>query len=490
MKSFGKIIAILLIICLILPLCSCSGGSNERIYVSLGSMPRTLDPQSASSDSELLIARNIYEGLTRRDNNGNIVLAACESYDFSNLTYTFTLKDGIKWSDGEPITADDFVFGIKRALLPETEAPFAGLLYAIKGAAAVSGGNAAADTLGISAPDSKTVKIELEYDDKNFLETLSMPVSMPCREDFFYNSIGRYGLQKDNVLCSGSYKLARWNKEGNGIRLYVNEQYKGDFKPKNGGVFIAKDKEKTEAEKLTSGEADIALLPSKYLADIENKDIKQVSVENICWVLSLGGELSEGIKKAFCMCYSYDTYSADLPYGFTVAQSFIPGVFSDGETGSQGKYGIPYDPDAARSVLAVEIQGLKNKKFPQTTLVYYESEQLRPAITAIVGDWQNKLVTFVNIKATDKSLEGELKSHTQSLCAFPVKADSSLADYLSKFGITYEGDPAGVNSRIAARNNLIPIAFENTTFGYLKNISEVYISAVGGYIDFSYVVKK
>lgn len=484
MSAFKRVVSMTLLFCILLPLISCSSG-NKRIYISLESMPQTLDPQAAGSDSELLVARNIYEGLTRRDKDGNIVLAAAESYDYSSLKYTFTLRDDLKWEDGKPLTADDFVFGLKRALLPETQAPFARLLYAVKGAKKVNTGKASVDTLGINAPDSKTVKIILTKDDKDFLETLSMPVSMPCREEFFKDSIGKYGLEKDCVLSCGSYKLARWNKSENGIRLYVNEEYTGAFKPKNDGLFIAKDKEKTVSEKLISGDSDMALLSAKYLPDIKDTDIKTVSVQNICWVLSLGGEFNSNVRRALCTCFSSETYSDSLPEGFSVASSIYPDVLGVKVKAKTQKY----NPDYARELISNEVKEYQSKKFPQTVLIYTDSESMQPAITKIVGDWQKHLSAFINIKPTDKSLEGELKDHTLSLSVFPVKANSTIGEYLYKFGIK-NSNPAKAQTEALDKYNLLPVAFENTVFGYNKNVSEVYINATGGYVDFSYIVKK
>ena len=489
MSALKRTVAILLCLCMLIPFAAC-GNTNKRIYVSLDTMPKTLDPQTVQSDSELLVARNIYEGLTRRDKDGKIVLAAAKSYDYKSHTYTFTLRDNLKWSDGEPLVAQDFVYGIKRALLPETEAPFARLLYSVKGAKEVHSGKASAKKLGVSAPDSRTVKITLSKDDKNFLETLSMPVSMPCREQFFKDSIGKYGLHNDCVLSCGTYKLARWNKEENGIRLYVNEEYTGDFKPKNDGVFIAKDKEKSVSEKLLSGDSDLAVLSAEYLPGIKDGNIKTVSVQNICWVLSLGGELSLGMRKALSLCYSYDVFSSDLPDGFTAARSFLPEVLRKDLTTDDALFELPYDTDSARKMFAEELKQFKNNRMPQTTLIYAENESLKPAITKIVGEWQKQLSAFINIKPTDKSLEGELKDRELPLSVFPVRVESTLNEYLSKFGVSYKGAVYSTDEAIAGNYRLIPFAFEDISVGYNKNISEVYMCAKGGYIDFSYIVKE
>ena len=492
MSLFKRLTAAFVIISVLFTLAACGAGNDVRIYVSLESMPQTLDAQTAGSDIELLVCRNIYEGLTRKNEKGEVVLAACEKYDYSALKFTFTLRAGLTWENGDPLTAADFAFGLKRALLPVTKAPFARLLYAIKGAKQVNAGTASADTLGVTVKDERTLIIELEAEDKNFFETLSYPVCMPCSEKFFDGCTGRYGLQKEYVLSNGSYRLARWNKTDNGIRLYKNEKYGGEFTAKNGGVFLAKDKEKTVAEKLISGDSDMAILPGEYLPEVQKSGLKTVSVQNICWVLSLGGELNAAMRKAFCLCYLQDRYRGDLPQGFEVANSFVPGALrATVKNNDDGEMAFSYDPSLARNLLADEIKKLKNKKFPQTVLVYSNSGEIRPAITDIVGDWQDKLGTFINIKPTDKSLESELKDHSQAMCAFPVKADSYLDMYLSKFGVgSYGGSIVSADTAIAKSNNLLPIAFENTTFGYRDNISGIRMDAFGGYIDFSFIIKK
>ena len=107
-----------------------------------------------------------------------------------------------------------------------------------------------------------------------------------------------------------------------------------------------------------------------------------------------------------------------------------------------------------------------------------------------MGDWQQNLSTFINIKPEDKSLESELKTHSLPISVFPVKADSTLGEYLYKFGVTYTGDAVASANAAAGQFNLLPVAFEDTSLGYRDNISGVYMNATGGYIDFSFIVKK
>ena len=118
MKLKGRFLCLLLSLLLILTMFTgCSDTKDAYIYFELPEVPLTLDPQTASTDSELLIIRNINEGLLRKNEKGEIVCGLAESYQKNGLTYTFTLRKNAKWARGEKITADDFVFAFKRAVL-------------------------------------------------------------------------------------------------------------------------------------------------------------------------------------------------------------------------------------------------------------------------------------------------------------------------------------------------------------------------------------
>ena len=120
MSNFRKILS--LIACVILMVSAFSGcgeGYKEAIvYFELLEKPQTLDPQMAQTDSELLIVRNIYEGLLRED-NGEITNGITKSYSYENLTYIFKLRDDALWSNGENVTAYDFEYAFKRAIDPK-----------------------------------------------------------------------------------------------------------------------------------------------------------------------------------------------------------------------------------------------------------------------------------------------------------------------------------------------------------------------------------
>ena len=236
-KRITSIILCMLLFCV--TLLGCTGKTDEAyLYFELPSIPNTLDPQTASSDSELLIIKNIYEGLMRKDKDGNVVCGVAESFDINGLTYTFKIRESAVWSNEDPVTAHDFVFALRRAVDPKNNAPFVSRLKSIKNATAISKGELSSKKLGVKAIDDKTLQITLSKKDSSFLETLTTSIAMPCNEKVFNESAGKYALFKDYIVSNGSYRLTKWNKTSFGIRLYRNENYTGEFYAKNAAVFI------------------------------------------------------------------------------------------------------------------------------------------------------------------------------------------------------------------------------------------------------------
>ena len=489
-----RIACFLLCLCLILGVFSGCGNDylSQYIYFKLDTAPVTLDPQSASSESELLIARNLYEGLLRKSDSGAIVCGACKDFDKKGLTYTFNLREDIVWNDGTPVTADDFVFGIQRGLEPATKSPFANRLLSIKGAKQFNKGNADASSLGIKAVNDKTLKIELEFDDPDFKSALTTSVAMPCNRDFFEQSGGKYGRDVDNVLSNGSYFIAKWNKEEFGIRLYKNEEYNGEFISQNAAVFLSLDHEEGVIDLLHDNTIDMTLLDNADIAKAKEKGFKIHSVNNICWVLTLGDQFNDNIKKALALAISQEKALGD---GFSVAGSIYPDIIKE-NTSEDIAIQFAYDIETAKQILSAEISKSPDKKFPQTTLYYYDDAAFKPCVTAVVGHWQKNLSAFINIEASNNlsALSKELTAGELPLAIFPVYAKStSGAEYLINYGLDLHGSNKTLfdaQQEILKGNKIIPLAYEKTNIVCTDVIKEVYIDDENGYIDFSFIVKQ
>lgn len=484
-----------LFLCILSILCCFSGCqedySDAYIYFELAEQPKTLDPQTASSDSELLITRNIYEGLLRQSSDGTIVNGVCDSYSYQNLTYTFNLKSDAVWSNGDKVTAYDFEYAFKRAVNPKTNSPFVSRLFAITNAEAISTGVADISTLGVTAIDSTTLTISMCREDEDFLKTLTTSVCMPCNEDFFENSIGKYGLDAEYIISNGSYRLSKWNKEDFGIRLYKNEKYSGKFVSENGAVFISCVNDETQVSRLADGDSDMAFISCSELDTAKNHFLKTDSVQNICWVLTVNSNYSQAVRNAFASAFSAEVYNSSLPSGFSVAKSIYPPVLNI-NTENIGL--TDYNIDYAKTLMSAQISGMDNSKFPQTTLYYYDIDGIKNLATAIVGHWQQNLSTFINIESSNNlnELQKEISESSLDFALFPITAKSeSYEEYAKNFGdFGSEKQPETLQQELLGTNCIIPVAYQTTNISYINSLENVTVFDDNGYIDFSYIIKR
>lgn len=170
--------------------------------------PQTLDQAHTSINIEEFILKDLYEGLTIYDATGKIVPGAAESWTVSEdgTTYTFKLRENANWSDGSPVTAEDFVFSFQRIEDPKTAAGYANILYPIKNAEKINKGELATSELAVRAVDAKTLEITLERPTPFFLELLAHQTALPVSKA----SVEKNGADfvKPGVMVSnGAFKL-------------------------------------------------------------------------------------------------------------------------------------------------------------------------------------------------------------------------------------------------------------------------------------------
>lgn len=492
MKKIAKLTAVFLATVLLISGVGCGKKYQDAIiYFETPDKPATADPQTASTVAELILASNTFEGLLRRNSSGAVVCGVSESYSRSGNEYTFVLKNNVKWSNGEPLTAHDFVFGFRRAVMPETRSPFAKRLFCIENAEKINRGELQPDALGVTADGDYKLKIKLCYDDESFEETLTTSVAMPCNEKFFEETGGRYGLAADSIISCGSYKITKWTGDPFALRLKKNPEYSGTFPAKNAAVYITKDKEKTAFERLRDNNVDISFIDSSLMNEAKADKLLTVEYKNICWYLTMSDELSAGLRRSFLMLTGSNVYAKDFAPGFYTAGSVFPPavcqtVISAGLT--------EYNAAAGKALYTAETSKLENGKLPSEIKLYYSNtDSAKPIITDIVGHWQNNLGAYINIIAADKpeALAEELKSKTLPMAVFPVTADSeSLSEYADKFGINYGGETEEqLQEKILRSSNVLPIAYQSTVIAYSEALSDVFTELGNGYIDFSFIVK-
>jgi oligopeptide transport system substrate-binding protein len=201
-----------------------------------GPEPESLDPHSARSEAALTILRDLYEGLTEIGPDGAPVLAAADHCEISadGITYRFHLRRLARWSNGEPLVAEDFAAAWRRLVDPHTGAQYAHLMAPVQGADAITAGSAAASSLGVHAIDAATLVVQLARPTPYFLAILAHPASFPINRTVLERHPS--GFAKPGVMVSnGAFVLTRWDF-GSHLVAVRNRRYWNDAATRLDGV--------------------------------------------------------------------------------------------------------------------------------------------------------------------------------------------------------------------------------------------------------------
>lgn len=176
-----------------------------------GEEPETLDPHRAQGVPAHNILRDLFEGLTVEQPDGSVMPGAAAHWDISRdgKRYTFYLRDNARWSNGDPVLAEDFVFGLQRSANPQTGSPAVQVLSPILNAKAVFSGAMDPSELGIRALNERTVQIDLEAPTPYFLTLLTLPPSYPVHRPSLDTHGDQYS-RAGNLVSNGAFALREW----------------------------------------------------------------------------------------------------------------------------------------------------------------------------------------------------------------------------------------------------------------------------------------
>ena len=233
-----KIVSLLLILCLALGMVSLASADEPFVLdLCIASEPETIDPNLGSSVDSAIYANHQFENLMKyalTDEhpandptvyNVDVVPGQAASYTVSEdqTVYTFTLRDDIFWSDGQPVTANDFVYSWRRLVNPATAADYGYFLdNIVLNAAAIQAGEMEPSELGVKAIDDKTLEVTLESPCAYFLSMCAFPTLMPLREDVVEGN--DKWTDPANIVVNGAYKVTEWVHDSY-IRMEKNDKY-------------------------------------------------------------------------------------------------------------------------------------------------------------------------------------------------------------------------------------------------------------------------
>ena len=225
---------------------------NQVINVNaLQGEPDNIDPNKSSFATESAVISRVFEPLMTFDKDLKPQPAAATGFDVSadGKTYTFHLRQGAKYSDGQPVKAKDFEYSFKRILDPNTAAEYASFFSdaGIVGAADYNSGKGSADAVGVKATDDNTLQIQLENPVGYLPDLVALWVVPPLRQDIIQKAGDGWAQDPATYIGNGPFKMTEWVHQDH-ITLVPNQNYNGTQPKLQKATFLM----------VTDGEADYA----------------------------------------------------------------------------------------------------------------------------------------------------------------------------------------------------------------------------------------
>jgi len=372
LKKLRIIIALIMVLAM---LTSCGGQTKEtsgtdsgKKVLNVGRMTELFDMDSSiATEADCLeVISAIIEPLFVNDANGVPTPALAESYEVSNdgKTYTFHIRENANWTNGTPVTANDFVFDWRRLIDPATASEYSFMMEvaAVKNATSIITGEMPTDQLGVSAKDDKTFVVELDHDVPFFLNLMTFPSFCPINQQFCEEKGDQYALGADNLLCCGPFIMSSWEVGGNTYSLKKNPDYYNPSAVKLDEINfqIIKDVQQTMLA-YENGQLDYVRLSGDLISKYQDTPGFQRIEEGYLWYLS--PNLNPKSKEYSCGLENLNLRKAiALSYD---KKAICDDILKDGSV--PANFAIPYK-------LAV---GPDGKDFRETAGTYLETDKAK-----------------------------------------------------------------------------------------------------------------
>jgi oligopeptide transport system substrate-binding protein len=385
--------------------------STERVReaqvfrINLGTEPPDLDPAKTDDLTSFSVLLPLFKGLTQLDARMKVQPAMAERWEMSpdGLHYVFHLRPDAQWSDGQPVTAQDFLFAWQRALDPQVGAPYAFFLYELKnGKAYYERKISDFNQVGVHAPGAHTLVVDLQRPTPFFLQLASEPVMLPLRRDI----IDKYGdsfTEAGHLVSNGAYQLTRWQHEEK-IRLTPNPYFYEHDPAKRPGV------KAIDMLMINDANTSVVMYENNELDFIETTtsmpsfDVRRLRKSPDCHTSMLhrinyfGFNVDKPpfnnpkVRQAFAYALDRNYYPKLLQSGQKPIASWI----SPGLAGYNPELGLKFDPEKAKKLLA-EAGYPNGKGFPTVHFSFQTQYEIQKEAEIAQALWKKVLNVDVRL---------------------------------------------------------------------------------------------
>lgn len=473
-RHFRRIIAAALC-CFILSMTGCfeKDGSDGVIKYDIAYNPGSLDPQTASDDSSTLLIASLYTGLLRLEPDGSLRAGVAEDYTVSDdgLTYRFKLSSSNYWTDTNGFdavcTAQDFVFGFQRLFDPATRAPRASEYFCIKNSRAINSG-AVSDLarLGVTASGDYELTIELEYPDPNFPMLLTEAPAMPCSEEYFISSQGRYGLSRDTTPSNGAFYLRTWDYDPYTItdnnllilRRHAKNSEANKVYPSGLNFFIEGDED--FVDDFVSGTISCIAVTEdqRELITGDKYTVQEYDAITVGMLFNKDFELfrTAGFRRALASLIDREKLAQTVT-DHAVAYAIVPGEVTLLDKSYREYAGekltAEYSTDKAQQYYQQALPGLDRDLFSGARIITRDDSAASAMISVIMQEWQREFGFYCVVETLSESdFNARLSSGDFEIAMQDLNGSTnSPAAYLQSFTKSGSGNYSGYSSADVTR---------------------------------------
>ncbi|MDH4619050.1 peptide ABC transporter substrate-binding protein [Brevibacillus sp. AY1] len=397
-----------------------SGAAAEAkpmvLHWSINSEPPSLDPGIAVDADSFDMIYAAFEGLTSYDLNGELTNATAESFtaspDFTK--YTFKIRPDAKWSNGDPVTAHDFVYAIKRNLDPKTASEYAYQLYYIKGGEEYNTGKGSADDVGVKALDDHTVEFTLKSPTPFFRELTFFPTLFPLHQKTV-ESNPQWAAEAATIVGNGPFIMEEWEHKVK-IAFVKNDNYWDKENVKLDRLEISMiDDNNTAFSMFENGDFDwggypASTLPPDVIPSLKDAGTLMVAsnpgTQSVVFNTTKPPFNNKKIRQAFS--YSIDRQAIIdniLQTGVPAAYGWVPSSM-----GLKPEGFFKEDPQKAKQLLEEGMKELGLTTFPSVTYTFDTTDMNKKLAEALQDQWKQTLGVDVKLYTAELKVYRDMRS--------------------------------------------------------------------------------
>ena len=398
----------------------------------------SVDPQIVEDVSGSAFVRDLFEGLMNQDADGNLIPGVATGFTTNDAkdVYTFTLRDNAMWSDGNPVTAHDFVYSWRRLADPATASPYSWFaeIMALENVGGVMSGEASPDTLGITALDNHTLEVRLTASLPYFAAMTTHASTFPTPE-WVVRTSGNDWTKPENIVSNGAYILTEHIPNERAVRERNTKYWNNDATILDKVVTLVINDENVDLTRYLAGELDMGTVPSgQYLRLKEDYPDEATSFPRLCtyyYTFNLspsGQEAYQDVRVRQALSYAVDRSVVTekiLQAGQIQAFTFTPGATAGFEVPPVAFGQMTQDERNAKAKELMAEAGYGSDNPLNIELMYNTSEGHKKIAIAVQQMWKETL----GVKATLANQEWKTFLKTRGSQNFDVARGGWCGDY-------------------------------------------------------------